>query len=299
MRAILEAAVAAAGVTLDEGCELVLRQDGVHCATHSSDKWAVLEALGAAYACADQALEVNYALARIPDVPEDVLLALCRHPDGIVRRWLAERMPQSLRVGLALVSDEDWGVRRCLALNPATRTPFLHRLARDENVEVRRKVASNPSTPSEVLEALASDEDPNVRFAAVSNEAMPKARRRGMRNDPDGAVRRRVQELEERDLRRARRKRGRIGQMQEGELEDGNLWSNRFAALADRSEHKEAFRLVEDLSTPPEVLAAIAEAYPESLDLTRFHPDDCEDVREGVVGHRNRTDRARPLAVGR
>lgn len=55
-----------------------------------------------------------------------------------------------------------------------------------------------------------------------------------------------------------------------------------FRDLADAGDHDEAWRLSGDAEAPGEILAAIALAYPESHDLRRATPDECEDIRQRV-----------------
>lgn len=55
-----------------------------------------------------------------------------------------------------------------------------------------------------------------------------------------------------------------------------------FAKLADQGDHDDAWERSGDPTTPPEVLASIAAAYPHALDLHRSTPDECEDIRQRV-----------------
>jgi len=55
------------------------------------------------------------------------------------------------------------------ALNPNTPTKSLELLATDENPGVRGCVAQNPNTPKEILQLLATDKNYYVRYWAAKN----------------------------------------------------------------------------------------------------------------------------------
>ncbi len=109
--------------------------------------------------------------------------------------WVLEDDPDTLAEESAetlveLATDEDWYIRRAVALNPHTPPDILVRLAGDEDADVRRGAAENPHTPLDTLAVLVSDNDHSVRKAVAHNERISREMLDGLANDKSAAIRR-------------------------------------------------------------------------------------------------------------
>jgi len=69
----------------------------------------------------------------------------------------------------ALHKDNDWEVRREVAIHPNTRHDTLHALHTDGDLGVRYAVAKNSKTRDDTLHALHTDGDSGVRYAVAKN----------------------------------------------------------------------------------------------------------------------------------
>ena len=83
---------------------------------------------------------------------------------------LAENSNTSPETLARLANDEDYEVRRNVAINPNTPIKSLEHLANDVEWIVRSYVAENLNTPQESLKNLANDDDWDVAYFARNNE---------------------------------------------------------------------------------------------------------------------------------
>ena len=70
-----------------------------------------------------------------------------------------------------LSEDEDWEVRRSVALNPNTSAETLEKLSGDKNIAIRYYVAGHLRTSVEMLAKLGEDKDWLVRQNVVYNKS--------------------------------------------------------------------------------------------------------------------------------
>ena len=139
--------------------------------------------------------------ARDPRLPADLAAALADDSDPEVRRRLAHHhpaappalllrafrehpgggcdylplLPRFPRAGLArFADDEDPGVRRLTALDPAAPPEVVERLLGDPDESVRQAMARCPRLPLRRLAALLEDE--GLAEPAAANPALPPAR---------------------------------------------------------------------------------------------------------------------------
>ena len=118
---------------------------------------------------------VRRAAATNPATPAGALILLCFDADTLVRRAVAVRDDLPLKVVEWLASDGDVWVRSSLARNRACPRSWLDRLARDREADVRRSVTRHPACPMTLVTLLANDEVAWVRAGVALRDELPGA----------------------------------------------------------------------------------------------------------------------------
>ncbi|MEM5339507.1 hypothetical protein [Paraburkholderia azotifigens] len=116
---------------------------------------------------------VRRAAATNPATPAGALILLCFDADTLVRRAVAVRDDLPLKVVEWLAGDSDVWVRSSLARNRACPRSWLDRLARDREADVRRSVTRHPACPMPLVTLLAGDEVAWVRAGVALRDELP------------------------------------------------------------------------------------------------------------------------------
>ena len=109
----------------------------------------------------DDTLPMLESVASNTSSPEDVLRALSRTGDSVLRMRVAANPSAPSDVLMSLASDEDWRVRRNVARNPSSSEEVLEKLA-DRDTLLLDELAADTGISAEKLlafpEGLAQDE---------------------------------------------------------------------------------------------------------------------------------------------
>ncbi|MFC4456560.1 hypothetical protein [Deinococcus sonorensis] len=142
---------------------------------------------------------LGWIVARSKHTPPELLTELVHHPDGWVRRHVAQHPRLSTPDVVRLAADQadfvvcriaerpdlpldlfaplsahpSWRVRNAIAQHPDVSADVLTRLATDEEGSVRSAVAVHPRTPVALLYPLADDPVQPVRWSVIGNQNLP------------------------------------------------------------------------------------------------------------------------------
>ena len=121
----------------------------------------------------DKDVEVREGAAGNPSTPPEVLVKLSVDKDVKVREKVARNGSTPPEVLVKLSEDENEYVRVEVARNGSTPPEALAKLSGDKSPRVRKRVVTNPSTPPEALAKLSGDELYDILIKVSKNPKTP------------------------------------------------------------------------------------------------------------------------------
>lgn len=133
--------------------------------------------------------QTSLAYAQDPESPRELLTALARVANIVVRESVALNPSVPLETLQSLALDEDDQVRIAVAENNTTPAAILTDLASDPQASVREAVAENTNTAFHTLETLALDQHAFIRRSVAINLNTPQLVLAGLSKDECERVR--------------------------------------------------------------------------------------------------------------
>ena len=117
--------------------------------------------------------DTRYEIAKMANLPEDILHRMTNDRDRNVREILARRKDTPDDIIRTLSTDKSHFVRRVIAERKVLPNDVIHILSADKDQEVREAIAHQDVLPEDVVRVLANDKDSDVRRVITKRKNLP------------------------------------------------------------------------------------------------------------------------------